>query len=50
MFIFEGERERESKCEQARGREGDTEFEAGSVSELSAQSSTQGLNSQTVRS
>ena len=42
--------ERQTECEQGRGREGDTESEAVPGSELSAQSPKQVSNSQTVRS
>ena len=47
MFIFERQRQSTSGGEES---EGDTESEAGSRPELSAQSPTQGLNSPTVRS
>ena len=49
MFIFERERERQH--EQGRGREtGRQNLKQASGSELSAQSPTQGLNPQSVRS
>ena len=49
-YYFFFERERQSASRGGAEREADTEFEAGSSSELSAQSLTQGLDSRTVRS
>ena len=54
MFIFERERDRQTDRQSMSGgraeRDGDTESEEAPGSELSAQSLTQGSNSQTVRS
>ena len=51
MFIFDRERERETEHEQGRGRErGKQNGKQAPGSELSAQSPTQGSNSQTGRS